>query len=126
MWRRTFRWLVVLIVFPLLAPACTSGNLCNNDHPCGGDWECIEGKCGKRYEMPLCDGGVYCTRTCHRGQETGSLNPGDCPEPFIDCRQGGASVNDQFVCKANGIQPGLTACSNQSDCADTSFVIWME
>ncbi|MFC1611051.1 hypothetical protein ACFL6C_08835 [Myxococcota bacterium] len=120
----------------LAVSGCTSGALCDAEHPCPNGWECLDnrglpvtkGECGQRYPTPLCNGS-YCTRTCQRGEETGSLNPGDCPEPYVDCSQGGDLVNEQMVCGASGLGPGLTECSHThgyEDCIGVELVVWME
>lgn len=122
---------LVLLLLALAAslPACTSGNLCDADHSCGGDWECLDeqgqptadGKCGKLYAVPLCD--HYCTRTCQRGKETGENNPGDCPEFFAVCRMG---IDNKFVCKTYPTQPWEIECDSDADCAGAFLVLWME
>ena len=115
--------LLLLVVACLLSASCTSGNLCNDEHPCSGDWECVGGTCGHRYDLPHC-GGPYCTMPCTRGPEDGTLNAGNCPSPFISCAQG--STGEQMYCGGIGLDSSdlLSGCSSDEDCADVALVVW--
>ncbi len=122
---------------------CTSGNLCDESHPCGGNWQCLDGEgrladsgqCGRLTTFPgICVSGAqgdsgYCTLECPLDSASDSDWDGICPEPFYSCDYKGlfSDSGTEYVCiPYDSFDPDLEPCGSSADCSGFQSIEWME